>query len=109
RRRQRSPERRLPRVRSGVEPPSQMRHLVSVVICTLNRADSLRETLRCLRHQRYASFEVIVVNGPSTDHTDTVLAEFAGVIRAEMCPVPNLSVSRNIGIRAAAGDIVAFI
>ena len=82
---------------------------VSIVICTYNRAESLRETIRCLRYQRYDQFEVIVVNGPSTDHTAEVLGEFDGLIRAEVCPLPNLSVSRNIGIRAAAGDIVAFI
>lgn len=82
---------------------------VSVVICTYNRGPSLRETLRALRHQRYADFEVVVVNGPSTDDTETVLAEFDGAIRTASCPVANLSVSRNIGIRAAAGEIVAFI
>ena len=82
---------------------------VSVVICTYNRADSLRETIRCLRHQRYEHFEVIVINGPSTDHTASVIAEFDGLIRVEVCPLPNLSASRNIGIRAAAGDVVAFI
>ncbi len=82
---------------------------VSVVICTLNRADGLRDTLNSLRFQRYTDFEVVVVNGPSTDHTAEILQEFEGLIRAASCPVPNLSMSRNIGIRAAAGDIVAFI
>jgi glycogen synthase len=82
---------------------------VSVVICTYNRADGLRQTLECLRRQRYDEFEVVVVNGPSTDHTETVLAEYRGQIKLGNNPLANLSVSRNIGIRAAAGDIVAFI
>ncbi len=82
---------------------------VSVVICTFNRAAGLRDTLDSLRYQRYDNFEVVVVNGPSTDDTEAVLAEFAGMIRAESCPLPNLSMSRNIGIRAASGEIVAFI
>lgn len=82
--------------------------LVSVVICTYNRADGLRATLDCLRQQRYADFEVVVVNGPSTDHTAEVCGEWDSV-RLVNNPVANLSVSRNLGIRASAGEIVAFI
>ncbi len=82
---------------------------VSIVICTLNRATSLGETLESLRYQNYDEFEVVVVNGPSTDDTEVVLQRWSDLIRIEHCPVPNLSVSRNIGIRAAGGDIVAFI
>jgi glycogen synthase len=82
---------------------------VSVVICTYNRVDSLLNTLECLRYQNYADFEVVVVNGPSTDGTDAALVPWADRVRVECCPVANLSVSRNIGIRAAAGEIVAFI
>ncbi len=82
---------------------------VSVVICTYNRADGLRETLECLRRQRHDELEVVVVNGPSTDHTESVLSEYGETIKVERNPLANLSVSRNIGIRAAAGDIVAFI
>lgn len=81
----------------------------SIVVCTFNRADGLRETLHSLRFQQYSDFEVIVVNGPSTDHTANVLQEFNGLIRVENCPEPNLSCSRNIGIRATASEIVAFI
>ncbi|MCU1500244.1 MAG: hypothetical protein JWM47_4197 [Acidimicrobiales bacterium] len=82
---------------------------VSVVICTFNRAHSLGATLESLRHQSHGDVEVVVVNGPSTDDTDLVLAMWADRIRIVQCPLPNLSMSRNIGIRAAGGDIVAFI
>lgn len=81
----------------------------SVVINTCDRADSLRQTLQGLRYQTHPSFEVVVVNGPSQDHTDAVLAEFAADIRVVRCPERHLSKSRNLGIEAAAGDIVAFI
>lgn len=82
---------------------------LSVVICTLGRAEFLRRTLSVLNNQTYKNFEVIVVNGPSTDNTEEVMKEFAGSIKMESCPVANLSVSRNIGIKAASGDIVMFI
>jgi glycosyltransferase involved in cell wall biosynthesis len=42
---------------------------VSVVVNTYNRAASLHQTLQAMRRQNYSNFEVIVVNGPSTDET----------------------------------------
>ncbi|MDZ7638214.1 MAG: glycosyltransferase [Bryobacterales bacterium] len=82
---------------------------VSVVVCTLNRAAHLESCLLQLRRQRYPRFEVIVVNGPSTDETEAVLARFAGEIKVRRNPIANLCVSRNIGIAAAAGEFVAFL
>jgi glycosyltransferase involved in cell wall biosynthesis len=82
---------------------------VSVVINTLNRCDHLERTLVSLRDQTYQAFEVIVVNGPSTDGTDELLSSFEGSIRVAECGVASLGMSRNIGVDAAAGDIVAFI
>ena len=81
----------------------------SVVIHTYNRGGSLRTTLAALRYQTYADFEVVVVNGPSTDQTAGVLEEYRGAVRAYSCPEVNLSKSRNLGIAAAAGEVVAFI
>ena len=46
---------------------------VSIVICTYNRADFLKRTLKSLQYQIYKNFEVIVVNGPSTDGTKDIL------------------------------------
>ncbi len=81
----------------------------SIVINTYNRAEGLRNTLKSLLGLAYPSFEIVVVNGPSTDHTDEVIEAFSSRIKAAKCDVRNLSVSRNIGICAAAGDLVAFI
>lgn len=81
----------------------------SVVVNTVDRAASLRVTLRALEQLDHQDFEVVVVNGPSTDTTDEVLAEFAGRIKVGHCPERNLSTSRNVGIALAAGDVVAFI
>ncbi|MEX0671662.1 MAG: FkbM family methyltransferase [Pirellulales bacterium] len=83
---------------------------VSVVISTFNRCGPLRDALTSLRGVRFAgSFEVIVVNGPSTDGTDALLQEWSADVRLAQCPLANISVSRNIGIRMARGDIVAFL
>ena len=83
--------------------------MISVVISTYNRAETLRRTIESMFFLRYPLFEVIVVNGPSTDGTEAMLAEYADAIRIIHCPQRNLSKSRNMGIAGAAGDIIAFI
>lgn len=82
---------------------------VSIVVSTLDREAHLRRLLPSLRHLDYDPFEVIVVNGPSRDGTAALLAEWEGRVKLRDCPQPNLAASRNIGLSAASGDIVAFI
>jgi hypothetical protein len=82
----------------------------SIVINTLNRGTLLAKTLESFRWLKYdGEFEVIVVNGPSTDNSQEVVESWLPKIRAARCSVANLSVSRNIGICMARGDVVAFI
>lgn len=82
---------------------------VSIVICTYNRAPFLKRTLESLKRQTYNNFEIVVVNGPSTDDTAELLTSYEGKIKIRQTPFANLSISRNVGIRAATGDILAFI
>ncbi len=65
--------------------------------------------LSSLTQLDYPMFEVVVVNGPSTDGTDETLAQFHRRVRVARCEERNLSRSRNLGIAEAAGEIVAFI
>lgn len=82
---------------------------VSIVICTDGRAAALANTLRCLQYLDGPGFEVCVVRGPTEDGTAEVLAAWEGRIKVAQNPERNLSVSRNIGIAMAAGEIVAFV
>jgi len=82
---------------------------VSVIINTYNRGHHLKRLLDMLSYQTYDNFEVIVVNGPSTDNTEDVLNQYKSIIKIETCPEVNLCASRNIGVKAAAGEIIAFI
>ncbi|MGD8792861.1 MAG: glycosyltransferase family A protein, partial [Anaerolineae bacterium] len=81
----------------------------SLVINTIDRVESLHTLLRTLEHQSYPHFEVIVVVGPTRDDTLDMLAEYEGRVRVLRCPTANLGRSRNVGLLAAGGDIVAFI
>ena len=83
---------------------------VSIVICTLNRAVPLRKTLESLETLKYpGDFEVIVVPGPCEDNTEEVLKDWEGRIRVVPSKLKNLSYSRNRGIEASGGDLVAFL
>ncbi|PNH90082.1 glycosyltransferase [Vibrio diazotrophicus] len=82
---------------------------VSIVICTYNRADYLERALDYLTRQYSSNFEVIVVNGPSTDNTADVLEKWKERIKVATNPKANLSISRNMGIELSSGDLIAFI
>jgi glycosyltransferase involved in cell wall biosynthesis/GT2 family glycosyltransferase len=82
---------------------------VSVVINTYNRASTLGAALQSLDRQSFENFEVIVVNGPSTDGTHEVVASFGKRLKSANIKERNLSISRNVGIELSSGDIVAFL
>ncbi|MCJ1903261.1 glycosyltransferase [Paracoccus versutus] len=81
----------------------------TIAVCTYNRIGTLPRTLQSLAALRgHYDFEVLVVNGPSTDGTGEFLAQTSDV-RVLNNPEINLSVSRNIAIANARGRYIAFI
>ena len=91
------------RTRRVVAPP------VSIVICTYNRRSYLERLLQSLDQLRYPNYEVVVVNGPSTDGTAAMLERFTKTVRMGTCDEARIGRSRNIGVGLAAADIVALI
>ena len=83
--------------------------LVSVVVCTYNRARYLARCLDSLEQQKYPYFEIIVVNGPSTDETEKILKKYVNVSIVNQQKLNGISIARNLGIRAGHGEIIAFI
>ena len=81
----------------------------SVIINTTDRAQSLAILLAALEQQSYPHFEVVAVVGPTRDNTLDLLHTYDNRIRILRCPRANLSQSRNIGLQAARGEVVAFI
>jgi glycosyltransferase involved in cell wall biosynthesis len=85
--------------------------LVSVVIPTYNHAHFLGRALQSVLDQTYGNWEVIVIDNHSQDNTDEVLGRFVDP-RINLLKIDNngvISASRNIGIRAAKGEWIAFL
>lgn len=86
----------------------------TVVVCSYNRAESLRDTLRALRAQQpepTRAWEIIVVDNNSTDHTRNVVTEAQRdwpLLRYTFEPAQGLSHARNCGIGAARGEVLLF-
>jgi len=86
----------------------------SIIVCTYNRAESLRDTLRALKAQQTMAervWEVIVVDNNSKDDTRQVIAEFQRdwpLLRYEFQGEQGLSHARNHGIDAAHGNVLLF-
>ncbi len=80
---------------------------VTVIICTRNRPRELEQCLTALRDQQYRDFDVLVVDNGSGDVTaDICRTQGVSCIREA---VPGLTRARNLGARAARGELVAYI
>ncbi len=79
----------------------------SVVVCSLNGASTIRDTMEGLKNLEYPDYEVIVVNDGSTDETPQIAGEYD--VRLISTENRGLSNARNTGLEAARGEIVAYI
>jgi GT2 family glycosyltransferase len=108
---QRRPKPALSRTRRAYEqvPFSTRRQSprVSVIVCTHNGSRTIGQCLDGLGRLEYSNHEVLVVDDGSSDST----AEIVGRYPVELVSTDNrgLSSARNTGLRAATGDIVAYI
>lgn len=84
---------------------------ISVVIPTYNRAKLLKECLTSLCKQEYKNFEVVVVDDGSKDQTKEIVDSFKKNLDIKYIFQENRgpACARNLGIKVASGDIVAFI
>ena len=96
---------------AGTEPEPRP-DLVSVVVCSRDRTDTLRGCLRAIQELEHTNFEVIVIdNAPrSTGTADMFHEQFASDARFRHVvePVPGLARARNRGVAEARGAVVAF-
>lgn len=89
------------------EPPEAPK--ASIVIRTYNEAQHLPEALQCVSHQKFESYEVVIVDSGSTDKT-VEIAELAGA-RIVHIPKEDFTFGRslNVGCGGSRGQILVFI
>ncbi len=87
--------------------------LITVGICTFNRAESLRGTLDSLGAMRVPNdlaWEIVIVNNNCTDFTDDLISQYVGrlPVRREFEPAPGKSNALNRVIDVAKGEYIVW-
>ncbi len=86
--------------------------LVSAIITTHNRKELLMRAIESVRNQTYPNIEIIVADDGSTDGTREAVEEAAQhgpLIYLHNTDAPGGNRARNIGIRQAEGEYLAFL
>ena len=78
---------------------------ISVIVVSQGRPDHLRRCLLGLSQQYYKDFEVIVV----ADEAGCKTAAKYPSAKTQKTDIKNISAARNLGIKQAAGTLIAFI
>lgn len=85
---------------------------VSVIIPTHNRPELLARALKSVYNQTFTDFEVLVVDDGSNPRAESALANFltkSNFKYIETAKNQGGAVTRNVGIKAATGDYLAFL
>ena len=80
---------------------------VSIIIPTFNEAHNLQRLLPSLTTQDYPSFEIIIVDGWSTDHTRKIAKDFGCQVNDN--PARYAEIGKFVGVKNSSGRYVAFI
>jgi len=83
--------------------------LISIVMPTYNRADTIQRAVASVRAQCWSDWELIVVDDGSTDDTTSRLAGLDPRIRLLWQENRGVTAARNTGLAAAKGELVAFL
>ena len=87
--------------------------LVSIILNTRNRSKILSRAINSALNQSYSNFELIVVDGASTDNTKDVVMEFSKVDRRVkylyVTENKNAAYCLNLGFKEANGEFIAIL
>lgn len=85
--------------------------LVSIIIPTYNRSDTISRSIRSAIMQTYPEIEVIIVDDASTDDTKDVVQSFTDSRIQYLRHFENMGggTARNTGIKVSRGEYLAFL
>lgn len=91
-----------------------MTPLVSVIIPAYNAVETIIPCVKSVLNQAYKNLEIIVVDDGSTDATRTILEEYKKELYINNLQIVHQknagpSAARNLGIKLAKGDYIAFL
>lgn len=78
----------------------------SIVTCTWNSADLLWQTLKSVKDQTYTHYEMVFVDGGSTDQTLQMIEAFPGEKVLLENVKGGIAAAMNAGTQAATGDVI---
>lgn len=81
---------------------------ISIVVCTRNRSESLKNCLESLKNQICTAREIIVVDNAPDDDSTRLVAELFESVNYCKETRPGLDIARNTGARIAKYPIVAY-
>lgn len=89
----------------------ESRPLVSIVIPTYNRADLLLQAIQSVLTQTYEYFELLIVDDHSTDQTPHIVKNITDsrVHYIRLNKNQGAPAARNIGLKKAKGELIAFL
>ena len=82
---------------------------VTTIIPTFNRGYCLAESIQSVLDQNFSDFELIVVDDGSTDNTAEVIKQFSGIHKIRIKKNRGVSFARNLAIKQARGEWIAFL
>jgi glycosyltransferase involved in cell wall biosynthesis len=87
-----------------------MRPAVTAIITTYNRATYLEEAVRSVLRQSFVDFELIILDNSSEDETGSVVQGFNDPRLCYIKHEPlNISQARNLGVKEAQAEYIAFL
>ncbi|MDA0986221.1 MAG: glycosyltransferase family 2 protein [Bacteroidetes bacterium] len=86
--------------------------LVSIILCTYNRAKYIQNGVESVLKQLYKNWELIIVDDGSIDNTyeklETYLKKYKNIIYVKI-PNQGPAIAKNIGIKIANGELITFL
>ncbi|MBU0636705.1 glycosyltransferase [Patescibacteria group bacterium] len=84
---------------------------ISVIIPTYNSARYIKEAIDSVLTQTLLPFEIIVINDGSTDNTEQIIASYIELGKIIYIKKKNngTASARNVGIKNAKGELIAFL
>ena len=83
--------------------------LVSIIMPTFNRADTIKRAIRSVQAQTFTDWELIVVDDGSTDDTAARIEGCDPRLKLIRQENQGTAGARNTGLRASAGSYIAFL